>query len=198
MTKVLRSLALVAFFGLFIGACSSPRSELEDEVDELFDKLIDHLEAYADADNVMDAEGTATWYEGDQVMMNPDVSMPTDRSMFIISLAEEIEEHFTYISLEFLRQDPDDFEAWGRTYQERYEARCAEVDTLLAKIEERYRSDPDDFEVSLISFGGGLRLSRDDRLLFVRGEKGYFIDKVLYVDFEDWIPAVMEQMEKLQ
>ena len=197
MTKARRSILLVAICAVFVVACSSPRSEFEDELDEMLDKLVEHLEAYADGDTMVDTEGAATWSEGGQIMMNPDASMPVDRSWLIVSWAEDIDEHFTHIPFSFLEQDPDDFEAWVKSFQNRYDARCAEVGQLLERIEKQYRSDG--YEYNTFSLlGAGLGLSRDDRLYFKRGNDGYYIDVMIDVDFDIWIPELRAEMEKRQ
>jgi hypothetical protein len=201
MTSAQSSILLVAICAFFAVACSSPRSEFEDELDEKFDELVEHLEAYADGDTSTVTEGTATWSEGGQLMMNPDVSMPMDRSALIISRAEDIEKHFTHIPFSFLEQDPDDFEAWAGSFRYRYDARCAEVSQLLKRIEEEYQSGLYEFSASssLITAAlGGVGLSRDDRLYFRRGNDGYYIDALIYVDFETWIPELREEIEKRQ
>lgn len=181
---------------LVIGCTDSPQSRFEDELDNVFNKLIEELEAYAAGDTTEDAAGTATWYEGGQLMMNPEAVLPTDRSWFIISLAADIEEHFSYVSLEFLSQDPDDLDAWGASFQKRYQARQARVQAALDKVKERYRSYPNDY-ISVM-FGPTLGLSSDDHLYFRRGDRGYFIDEMIDIDIDAWLAAVKEQMQELQ
>ncbi len=192
-----RLLVLSLFCGLLIAGCgNSAQSKFEGKLDELFDSLIEDLEAYAAGDTSEEKAGTATWFEDGQPMMNPDVSIPADRSMDIISAAKEIQDHFSYVSLEFLQQDPEDLDDWGESFRERYDARRAEVGVLLDQIKERYRSNPDDY-LSFM-FGSTLGLSRDDHLYFRQGNTGYYIDEMIDIDFDEWLAAVKEQMRKLQ
>ena len=104
---IVRLVALSLFCGVLVAGCgNSAQSKFEDKLDELFDSLSEDLEAYAAGDTSEEKASTATWYEDGQLMMNPDTSLPVDRSMDIISTAKGIQDHFSYVSLEFLKQDP--------------------------------------------------------------------------------------------
>lgn len=197
VTRRLRLLVLLLLCGVLIVGCgNSAQSKFEDKLDEMFDSLIEDLEAYAVGDVSEEKDSTASWRQGGQLMMDPDVSMPVDRSMDIIYSAEGIQKHFSYVSLEFLRQDSEDFDDWGESFRKRYDARRAEVGELLGRVKERYRSHPDNFKSLL--FGPTLGLSKDDHLYFRRGNTGYYIDEMIDIDFDEWFAAVKEQMQELQ
>ena len=194
---IVRLVALSLFCGVLVAGCgNSAQSKFEDKLDELFDSLSEDLEAYAAGDTSEEKASTATWYEDGQLMMNPDTSLPVDRSMDIISTAKGIQDHFSYVSLEFLKQDPEDFDDWGESFRERYDARRAEIGLLLDQVKERYRAHPDDY--TSFMFGPTLGLSQDGHLYFRQGSTGYYIDEMINIDFDKWFAAVKEQMRELE
>ena len=177
-----------------IGCADSPRLQFEDELDNLFNELVEQIEAYAAGETTKDAAGFSMSYRNEQPMVNPDAVLPVDRSLFIVSLAEDIQDHFNFVSLEFLTQDPDDLDAWETSFQRRYQGHRMRVQESLDKLKERYRSNPDDY-VSLM-FGRTLGLTSDDHLYFRQGDRGYLIDVMIDVDIKAWLAAVKEQMQK--